>query len=152
MGQGGNYVANLDPKTGERKSYSIPGGVKDGDKLGKTVREVRNLFATSASLQATLDMRQSDLTKANEDLARRAAHVLRLNGDDDDVGASRRGRFDGRECRDAEACRHRRPRIGVEIDDRQRLRCMAARDQASQERPRHVAAADEGNVQGFILD
>ncbi|TMG85978.1 MAG: HlyD family efflux transporter periplasmic adaptor subunit [Betaproteobacteria bacterium] len=39
--------------------------------LGKTVREVRNLFATSASLQATLDMRQSDLTKANEDLARR---------------------------------------------------------------------------------
>jgi membrane fusion protein, multidrug efflux system len=39
--------------------------------LGKTVREVRNLFATSASLQATLDMRQSDLTKANEDFARR---------------------------------------------------------------------------------
>ena len=39
--------------------------------LGRTVREVRNLFATSASLQATLDMRQSDLTKANEDFARR---------------------------------------------------------------------------------
>jgi membrane fusion protein (multidrug efflux system) len=39
--------------------------------LGKTVREVRNLFATSASLQATLDMRQSDLTKANEDFTRR---------------------------------------------------------------------------------
>ena len=39
--------------------------------LGKTVREVRNLFATSASLQATLEMRQSDLTKANEDFARR---------------------------------------------------------------------------------
>jgi len=39
--------------------------------LGKTVREVRNLFATSASLQATLEMRQSDLTRANEDFARR---------------------------------------------------------------------------------
>src|SRR6266567_5250179 len=39
--------------------------------LGKTVREVRNLFATSASLQATLEMRQSDLTKANEDFTRR---------------------------------------------------------------------------------
>jgi membrane fusion protein (multidrug efflux system) len=39
--------------------------------LAKTVREVRNLFATSASLEATVEMRQSDLTKANEDLARR---------------------------------------------------------------------------------
>ena len=39
--------------------------------LGKTVREVRNLFATSASLQATLEMRQSDLTRANEDFTRR---------------------------------------------------------------------------------
>jgi len=39
--------------------------------LARTVREVRNLFATSASLQATLDMRQSDLTRANEDFARR---------------------------------------------------------------------------------
>ena len=28
-------------------------------------------------------------------LARRAAHVLRLHGDDDDVGANRRSRFDG---------------------------------------------------------
>jgi membrane fusion protein (multidrug efflux system) len=39
--------------------------------LAKTVREVRNLFATSAALQATVEMRQSDLAKANEDLARR---------------------------------------------------------------------------------
>jgi membrane fusion protein, multidrug efflux system len=39
--------------------------------LAKTVREVRNLFATSAQLQATVDMRQSDVAKANEDLARR---------------------------------------------------------------------------------
>ena len=39
--------------------------------LAKTVREVRNLFATSASLHATVEMRQSDLARANEDLARR---------------------------------------------------------------------------------
>jgi membrane fusion protein (multidrug efflux system) len=39
--------------------------------LAKTVREVRNLFATSAQLSATVSMRQSDLAKANEDLARR---------------------------------------------------------------------------------
>jgi membrane fusion protein, multidrug efflux system len=39
--------------------------------LAKTVREVRNLFATSASLQATVEMRQSDVARANEDLARR---------------------------------------------------------------------------------
>ncbi|HEX6138621.1 MAG TPA: efflux RND transporter periplasmic adaptor subunit [Casimicrobiaceae bacterium] len=40
-------------------------------KLAKTVREVRNLFATSAQLQATVAMRQSDLARASEDLARR---------------------------------------------------------------------------------
>ena len=39
--------------------------------LGKTVREVRNLFATTAQLQATVAMRESDLAKANDDLARR---------------------------------------------------------------------------------
>ena len=39
--------------------------------LAKTVREVRNLFATSAQLQASVDMRQSDLARANQDLARR---------------------------------------------------------------------------------
>jgi membrane fusion protein (multidrug efflux system) len=39
--------------------------------LAKTVREVRNLFATSAQLQASADMRQSDLARANQDLARR---------------------------------------------------------------------------------
>jgi membrane fusion protein (multidrug efflux system) len=39
--------------------------------LAKTVREVRNLFATSASLEATVEMRQSDVAKANEDFARR---------------------------------------------------------------------------------
>src|SRR5438874_8149303 len=39
--------------------------------LAKTVREVRNLFATTAQLQATVSMRQSDLVKANDDLARR---------------------------------------------------------------------------------
>jgi len=39
--------------------------------LAKTVREVRSLFATSAQLQAAVAMRQSDVAKANEDLARR---------------------------------------------------------------------------------
>jgi membrane fusion protein (multidrug efflux system) len=39
--------------------------------LAKTVREVRSLFATSAQLQATVAVRQTDLAKAEEDLARR---------------------------------------------------------------------------------
>jgi membrane fusion protein (multidrug efflux system) len=39
--------------------------------LAKTVREVRNLFATSAQLRATVEMRRSDLARADEDLARR---------------------------------------------------------------------------------
>src|ERR1700745_1722123 len=36
--------------------------------LAKTVREVRNLFATSAQLQATVAVRQSDLAMAQKDL------------------------------------------------------------------------------------
>jgi membrane fusion protein (multidrug efflux system) len=39
--------------------------------LARTVREVRGLYATSAQLQATVAMRQSDLDRASEDLARR---------------------------------------------------------------------------------
>jgi len=39
--------------------------------LAKTVREVRNLFATSAQLQAAVAVRQTDLATAQEDLARR---------------------------------------------------------------------------------
>src|SRR3979411_2816609 len=39
--------------------------------LAKSVREVRNLFATTAQLQATVSMRQSDLARANDDLTRR---------------------------------------------------------------------------------
>lgn len=39
--------------------------------LGKTVREVRGLFATSAQLQATVAMRRSDVTRAADDLSRR---------------------------------------------------------------------------------
>ena len=39
--------------------------------LAKTVREVRSLFATSAQLQAALAVRQTDLAKAEDDLARR---------------------------------------------------------------------------------
>ena len=39
--------------------------------LAKTVREVRNMFATSAQLRAAVDVRQSDLAMARKDLARR---------------------------------------------------------------------------------
>jgi membrane fusion protein (multidrug efflux system) len=39
--------------------------------LAKTVREVRNLFATSAQLQATVELRQADLSMQLQDLARR---------------------------------------------------------------------------------
>jgi membrane fusion protein (multidrug efflux system) len=39
--------------------------------LAKTVREVRSLFATSGQLQAAVAMRQADLSKAEQDLARR---------------------------------------------------------------------------------
>jgi len=39
--------------------------------LAKTVREVRNLFATSAQLRAAVDVREADLTTARQDLERR---------------------------------------------------------------------------------
>jgi membrane fusion protein (multidrug efflux system) len=39
--------------------------------LAKSVREVRNLFATTAQQQAAVSMRQSDLARAGDDLARR---------------------------------------------------------------------------------
>ncbi len=39
--------------------------------LARTVREVRNLFATSAQLRAAVQMRQSDLATAQKDLERR---------------------------------------------------------------------------------
>jgi membrane fusion protein (multidrug efflux system) len=39
--------------------------------LARTVREVRNLFATSAQLRAAVQMRQSDLGMAQKDLERR---------------------------------------------------------------------------------
>jgi len=39
--------------------------------LAKTVREVRNLFATTAQLQADVEVRQTDLATTQNDLARR---------------------------------------------------------------------------------
>src|SRR5437867_1165960 len=39
--------------------------------LAKSVREVRNLFATSGQLSATVEMRQSDVAKVDLDLGRR---------------------------------------------------------------------------------
>ncbi|TVO57114.1 biotin/lipoyl-binding protein [Denitromonas halophila] len=41
--------------------------------LAQTVREVRTLFATSGSLAAAVELRQSDMAKARDDLARRQA-------------------------------------------------------------------------------
>jgi membrane fusion protein (multidrug efflux system) len=40
-------------------------------KLAKTVRDVRGIFATTAQLDATVDMRSADLARATEDLGRR---------------------------------------------------------------------------------
>ena len=39
--------------------------------LAKTVREVRTQYATSGQLQASVEVRQADLARANDDLARR---------------------------------------------------------------------------------
>src|SRR5215475_7877557 len=39
--------------------------------LARTVRDVRTLYATSSSLEATVQMRRTDLTAAENDLARR---------------------------------------------------------------------------------
>ena len=41
--------------------------------LARTVRDVRNLFATSSQLEAAVQVRQTDLAAAQSDLARRAA-------------------------------------------------------------------------------
>jgi len=40
-------------------------------KLARTVRDVRGLFATTAQLRASLDMRSADVARATEDLNRR---------------------------------------------------------------------------------
>ncbi len=40
--------------------------------LARTVREVRNLFATSAQLEAAVEAKQTELTRAQSDLERRA--------------------------------------------------------------------------------
>jgi membrane fusion protein, multidrug efflux system len=40
--------------------------------LAKTVRQVRNLFATTSELQANVEVRRTDLAKAQSDYARRA--------------------------------------------------------------------------------
>jgi membrane fusion protein, multidrug efflux system len=39
--------------------------------LARTVRQVRNLYATSAQLQATVRQREADVTRARDDLSRR---------------------------------------------------------------------------------
>ena len=49
-------------------------------KLAKTVRSVRNLVATDAQLEATVEQRQADLERAREDLARRSKLERELPG------------------------------------------------------------------------
>ncbi|MEO6927985.1 MAG: efflux RND transporter periplasmic adaptor subunit, partial [Casimicrobiaceae bacterium] len=47
-------------------------GLEQADaKLGKAVREVRGLFATSGQLSASVDLRNADVARATDDLARR---------------------------------------------------------------------------------
>src|SRR6202521_662665 len=58
--------------------------------LAKSVREVRNLFATTAQLQATVSMRQSDLARANDDLVRRD-RLLRSRANSAERTEERRG-------------------------------------------------------------
>lgn len=67
-------------------------------KLASTVRQVRNLFATSAELRADVQVRRTALAKAREDFVRRA-HLARtgaISGEDlqharDSVRAARAG-------------------------------------------------------------
>jgi hypothetical protein len=77
--------------------------------------------------------------------------VLGLDRDHDQVGVADSGSFDGGKGRDAEARRDGRARVGTDLDDRQRVRRLAARDQSADHRPRHVAAADERDIQVVIL-
>ena len=53
-------------------------------KLAKTVRDVRGLFATTAELKANVDMRDAELARASEDLARRErlAHSGAVSGEE----------------------------------------------------------------------
>jgi membrane fusion protein (multidrug efflux system) len=47
-------------------------GLEQADaKLGRTVREVRGLFATTAQLNANVQLREADAARASDDLARR---------------------------------------------------------------------------------
>ncbi|HEY7904135.1 MAG TPA: HlyD family efflux transporter periplasmic adaptor subunit [Casimicrobiaceae bacterium] len=47
-------------------------GLEEADaKLGRTVREVRGLFATTAQLNANVELREADVARVSEDLARR---------------------------------------------------------------------------------
>src|SRR4029079_12705752 len=52
-----------------------------------------------------------------------------------------------REGGDAESRGDGRARFGADLDDRQRIRRLAARDQSPDQRPRHVPATDERDIQ-----
>lgn len=61
----GQVLVQLDPA-----DASVALAAADAQ-LAKTVRQVRNLFATTDQLQSNVAMREADLAKAQEDLARR---------------------------------------------------------------------------------
>ncbi len=63
--QAGQSLVNLDPADAKI-------ALEQADaKLGKTVRDVRGLFATTSQLKAKVDMHSADVARASEDLDRR---------------------------------------------------------------------------------
>jgi membrane fusion protein (multidrug efflux system) len=65
MVKAGQVLVQLDP------ADSLVALQEAEAQLAKTVRQVRNLFATSSQLQANVQMRQADLARAQADFARR---------------------------------------------------------------------------------
>ncbi|HKU87126.1 MAG TPA: HlyD family efflux transporter periplasmic adaptor subunit [Casimicrobiaceae bacterium] len=63
--QAGSTLVELDPADAKLALEAADA------KLARTVRDVRGLFATTAQLHASLDMRSADVARASEDLKRR---------------------------------------------------------------------------------
>src|SRR5208283_1476438 len=63
--QAGTILVELDPANA---SVALDEAKAD---LAKTVRQVRNLYATSAELEASVQAREADFSKTRADLARR---------------------------------------------------------------------------------
>ena len=91
-----------------------------------------------------------ELLRTRCERSERALHVLRLHREDQDVGALhrrvRRGRDVHRVAR-AELLARRR----AQLDHRDRARVGALRDQPADQRARHVAAAEEGDLHAALF-